>query len=249
VVVWLTIATHLALAGLLLRIPALDVLILGQYVAYHAAMTWAFVHPRSRLFGPNLSHLPTRERVVALTFDDGPHPDVTPEVLAVLEAHGAKATFFLIGKWAERYPEQVRQIVAAGHVVGNHTFRHSYLFWANSPRRIREDVARAQDAILAAGAPRCRWFRAPVGIKNFFLHAALARLGLTLVSWDIRLPDAAEREGLVRRLRGRITPGSIVLLHDGHDRRPEGRPAIVETLPLVLREIDAMGYRCVALGD
>jgi peptidoglycan/xylan/chitin deacetylase (PgdA/CDA1 family) len=235
-----------AVVGLLEFVPVLA----AACVAYHGWLAWGVMHPRSRLFGPNRSRLCTPERVVALTFDDGPHPEITPKVLEILRERGVRATFFLIGKWVERHPDLARRIVADGHAVGNHTQRHSCAFWAHSPRRLAGELEQAQRAIHTACGETCRWFRAPVGLKSPFLHEALARRGLELVSWDARrlgrLPR--DRARLMRRLERRLVPGSILLLHDGHDRRPEGNPAVVGALPVVLDALAALDYRCVPLG-
>lgn len=232
-----TILAHAALLLLFLRIPAVTASVLVAYAAYHAGLAWAVCHPRSRLLGPNRARLDTDEKVVALTFDDGPHPTLTPRVLEILREHGVKATFFLIGKWAREHPDIAKRIVDEGHAVGNHTSRHTYLFWANAPGGVRAEVERAQDEIASAAGVRCRLFRCPVGLKSPFLHRVLDRLGLTLVSWDVRFT------GSMRHVR----PGSILLLHDGHDRDPAGRPGVLEVLPIVLRELERGGYRCVAL--
>lgn len=230
----ITVVAHLALLLVLLGEPAVTALALGGYLAYHGWIAWGVMHPRSRLFGPNRSRLDTAERAVALTFDDGPHPVVTPQVLDILRAHGARATFFLIGKWVERHPEIARRIVAEGHGVGNHSYSHSYMHWAFPPARLAEDVGRAQQAIERACGVSCRWFRAPVGLKSCFLRRALAGQGLQLVSWSAR----PGRE---------IQPGAILLLHDGHDRKPQGNPAVILALPRLLDGLEQRGYRCIPL--
>ena len=253
----LTVAAHGLLPGLLLGSRTLDAAILIAYVGYHVAVGYAFVHPRARLFGANLSRLPTREKVIGLTFDDGPHPEITPRVLDLLKARGVRATFFLVGREAERHPEIARRVAAEGHLVGNHTFAHSYLFWAWGRGRQAEDVARAQEAIRGATGVVCRFFRAPVGLKNFLLDGVLRRTGLALVSWEVRFLDRpARRRGappdrgrLERRLRRRLRPGAILALHDGHDRKPEGNPAVLDALPPLLDAIAALGYRSVRLDD
>ena len=245
----LTIVAHLLLLLLFLRVPALSATLLCAYGAYHGLTAWGVLHPRSRLFGPNRSRLSTSERVVALTFDDGPHPDLTPRVLEILRARGVRATFFVIGSAVRRYPEIVRQIVRDGHELGNHTDEHSYGFWALPPRKLWQDVHQAQQSIETVGGTRCRWFRAPVGIKSCFLHPVLRRQQLELVSWGVRFLERGphDRARMERRLR-RVAPGSILLLHDGHDRRPEGRPGVVLALPLVLDVLRDRGYRCVPLA-
>jgi peptidoglycan/xylan/chitin deacetylase (PgdA/CDA1 family) len=244
----LTIAAHAALLLLFLRVPAVTVSVLVAYAAYHAVLAWAVCHPRSSILVPNRSRLDTKEKLVALTFDDGPHPTLTPRVLDLLDAHGAKATFFLIGRAARQHPEVARRIAERGHEIANHTSRHTYLFWANPPRRVRDEVARAQGEIAAASGKPCRLFRCPVGLKPPFLRGALERAGLALVSWGIRIPCEAGTDAAViaRRLR-RVRPGSILLLHDGHDRREEGRPGVLDVLPVVLRDLENAGYRFVSL--
>jgi peptidoglycan/xylan/chitin deacetylase (PgdA/CDA1 family) len=243
-----TIAAHAALLLVLLRVPALTAAVLASYAVYHAVLAWAVCHPRSRLLGPNRSRLDTREKVVALTFDDGPHPTLTPRVLDILREHRAKATFFLIGREATHHPDVARRIADEGHEIGNHTSRHSYLFWANPPGRLRAEVQRAQEEIATASGTTCRLFRCPVGLKSPFLAGALAKQGLALVSWSIRIPcEAGTDPAKVARRLKHLRPGSILLLHDGHDRRPEGRPGVVQVLPLVLRQLESAGYRCVGL--
>lgn len=245
-----SVGAHLLLLLLLVGSPALSVGVLVLYASYHGLVAWGILHPRSRLFGPNRSRLSTTERVVALTFDDGPDPEVTPRVLELLRARGVRATFFLIGRSARRHPEIVRRIVAEGHAVGNHSDGHSYMFWALPPARLLRDVRGAQRAIEEASGGRCRWFRAPVGLKNCFLHSVLKRHGLDLVSWELRFLDRrpVDARRLAARVRRRVAAGSIVLLHDGHDRKPAGRPEVLAALPIVLNVLEEEGYRCVPLG-
>jgi len=245
----LALGAHLLLLLLLVRSPALSAGVLVVYAAFHALVAWGVLHPRSRLFGPNLSRLATGERVAALTFDDGPHPDITPRVLDMLRARGVQATFFLIGRAVRTHPDIVRRIVAEGHAIGNHSDEHSYSFWAFLPARLRQDIGSAQRAIEASSCAPCRWFRAPVGLKNCFLHPVLKRHGLELVSWRIRFLDRPhlDPQRVAARLRRRLRPGSILMLHDGHDRRPQGRPETLVVLPLVLDVLDEAGYRCVKL--
>ncbi len=244
----LSIVAHLLLLLLFLRVPTLSVATLLVYGSYHGLAAWGVLHPRSRLFGPNRSRLTTSERAVALTFDDGPHPEVTPRVLEILRTRDVRATFFVIGSAVRQHPEIVRQIVLDGHGVGNHSDRHSYGFWALPPWKLLREVGRAQRTIEAITGTPCRWFRAPVGMKSCFLRSVLRRQHLELVSWNVRFLERGplDRARMERRLR-RVVPGSILMLHDGHDRRPEGRPAVLLALPLVLDVLREKGYRCVPL--
>jgi peptidoglycan/xylan/chitin deacetylase (PgdA/CDA1 family) len=249
VFVWVTLAVHVALTAIALGNPWVTGGVLGVYVVYHVVVAWGVLHPQSGVFGPNCRRMATSEPVVALTFDDGPHPEVTPRVLDILREHDARATFFLIGKWAERHPDIVRRIVAEGHQIGNHSWSHSYLFWAWSPRLLREDLERGQRVLRSLSGTPCRWFRAPVGMKAPWLSDVLERLGLRLVSWEVRFftRGAADPARLARTLRRRLAPGSVLMLHDGHDRKPVGNPAVLDALPRLLESLSSLGYRCVSL--
>ncbi|MBZ5638598.1 MAG: polysaccharide deacetylase family protein [Acidobacteriia bacterium] len=246
----LSVAMHLALLALLLRNGPLTAGVLLGYGMYHVFVAWGVLHPRSRIFGPNRSRLRTRDRVAVLTFDDGPHPEVTPRVLEILRAKGIHATFFLVGKHVDRHPDVVRRIVADGHTLGCHSYGHSYLFWLLPASRLLREVRASKAAVEAASGKPCAWFRAPVGMKSCLLRRVLARSGLELVSWEVRFPqrNPLRRDGPHRRRLRRVSPGSILLLHDGHDRKVEGCPEVIDLLPRLLSDLDAMGYRCVPLS-
>lgn len=211
-------------------------------VALHLAVVWGTLRPDSRLSGPVLTRLRTDERVVWLTIDDGPS-DETPAVLDLLDAHGARATFFIVGERARERPELVREIARRGHGIGNHSDTHpTGRFWALGPRAMREQIERAQATLTSiTGAPPI-WFRAVVGMANPFVAAPLQRLGLARVAWSARGFDGrvADPARVLRRVERQLAPGAIVLAHEG---APHGRN--VEMLDLMLRRFDALGYRCV----
>jgi peptidoglycan/xylan/chitin deacetylase (PgdA/CDA1 family) len=211
-------------------------------LASHAPFLWGTLRPGSRLFGPVLARLPTREPVVWLTIDDGPS-DETPAILDLLEAHGARATFFLVGERAAARPDLVRGIARRGHGIGNHSARHPQAwFWALPPARMRAEVADAQRTLQALTGRPPRWFRAVVGMANPFVAAPLREHGLARVAWSARGYDAVLRDpvAVVARIERDLAPGAIVLLHEGarHGRN-------VEVLARLLRRLDALGYRCV----
>lgn len=211
-------------------------------VATHLALLWGTLRPDSRLFGPALSRLDTNDRVLWLTIDDGPSEE-TPAVLDLLDAHGARATFFLVGDRARRHPELVRQIVRRGHGVGNHSDSHpTARFWALGPREMRDEIHRAQATLTELTGTPPVWFRAVVGMANPFVFAPLQKLGLARVAWTARGFDGAvsDPERVVSRVERLLAPGVIVLAHEG---APHGRN--VETLALMLRRFDELGYRCV----
>jgi peptidoglycan/xylan/chitin deacetylase (PgdA/CDA1 family) len=214
-----------------------------------AVLAWSVVGTLlAYLFAPGFD-LPWRVirrvpgRRVALTFDDGPHPETTPHILAALRLSGARATFFLVGEAAARWPDLVRQIVADGHALGNHTQRHRILL-LRTARQLEEEVAACQRALWHLGiVPRL--FRPPHGFKPIGLHRVLRRQGLRLVAWQgsIRDTDAPGARAIVERAVALARPGRILLLHDNPRCGDETARAI---LPIVDR-VRSMGFELVAL--
>jgi peptidoglycan/xylan/chitin deacetylase (PgdA/CDA1 family) len=199
--------------------------------------------PRSRLLGPNLSRLPDTadfENRVALTFDDGPDPKVTPKVLDILGEHGARATFFVIGQRADQYPEIVSETARRGHRIENHSYTHAHGFAFFGPRALARDIDRAQQSLARASGRRPVFFRAPAGIRNPWFEPVLAQRGLNLASWTRRGYDAVDREAerVTRRLLKGLAARDVLLLHDGSAARSRnGQPVVLEALP---RLLDAM---------
>ncbi len=219
---------------------------LASLVAVHLLFVWGTLRPQSRLFGPVLVRLPTREPVVWLTVDDGPSDD-TMAMLDLLDEHGARATFFVVAERAAARPELVREIVRRGHGLGNHSTSHpSAWFWALGPRRMAAEIANAQRLLQAASGVSPHWFRAVVGMANPFVAASLKRLGLARVAWSARGFDAVDGDParVVARIERDLAPGAIVLLHEsaGHGRS-------VEILQALLERMGALGYRSVLPED
>ncbi len=236
---------HAAAVLAILLQPARWVSVLFLVWLDHVALMIAGLTARSVALGPNIDRLPDRENepgMIALTFDDGPDPEATPRILELLAAHDVHATFFLIGRQAERYPELVRGIARAGHTIGNHTWRHSYLFPLYPPSLVAREIDRTQDLITELTGTTPRFFRAPAGVRPPWLEPALARRGLDLVSWSCRGFDSGSRspESVLRRVLTRLTTRDIVLLHDGRWRLERGRkpvaPEILEDLLVEIRD-------------
>lgn len=234
---------HVAGAAAMVAAPAQWPLVTGVLLANHAALGALSCWPRGSLLGPNLSRLPedaARAGKIALTFDDGPDPLVTPRVLDLLESHAAPATFFFIGNRVEEHPEIVAETVRRGHRVENHTYRHANSFAFNGPSALEREIDLAQDLLARVCGRRPAWFRAPAGMRNPWLDWVLTRCRLSLVSWTRRGFDAVDRrpERVAGRLLKDLAAGDVLLLHDGSaavDRR--GRPVVLEVLPRLLDAI------------
>ncbi len=252
---WLSLAVHgAALFAVLVR-RELWPWALGALVLNHAAITAGGLLPRCTWLGENITRLPAAQAARgawALTIDDGPEPAVTPQVLDILDAHGAKATFFCIAKLVAQHPELAAQIVARGHSIQNHSHGHPHAFSLWGTRRIEAELQAAQTVLANIHGVVPRYFRAPAGLRNIFLAPVLHRLGLRLVSWTRRGYDTRESrpEVVLTRLMPGLQGGAILLLHDGHAARSaEGRAVILDVLPPLLEAAHQRGLRSVTLSE
>jgi len=254
---WLgaSVGVHAAAAGAALLVPDTAAWALGAVVLNHAALAAAGLSPRSSLLGPNVTRLPPAAAArgeFALTLDDGPDPAVTPAVLDLLAEHRVRATFFCIAERARAHPALVREIVAAGHSVQNHSQVHRHNFSLLGPTAIEREITAAQDTLADITGVRPFCFRAPAGFRNPMLDPVLHRLGLNLVSWTRRGFDTreADPQRVLARLAKGLAAGDILLLHDGHARRTAaGRAVLLDVLPALLERCRAAGLRAVTLRD
>ena len=195
-----------------------------------------------------IHRLPASVRAVALTFDDGPDRVWTPQVLTLLRAHHARATFFIVGERALARPDLVRAELRLGE-VGDHTASHRDL--QRLPvAAAREEIARGADEIAQAGAPRPTLFRPPIGHETAgLIDWALHSEGLRTVLWTVAVERYTNHEpttAAVRDVLARVRPGAIILAHDGG---PPGRARTLAALPGLLDGLRRRGYRVVSVGD
>jgi peptidoglycan-N-acetylglucosamine deacetylase len=221
----------------------------------HLAVTAAGLWPRSSVLGPNwtqLPEVPANANSIALTIDDGPDPDVTPQVLDLLDRHSARATFFCIGALAGRYPSLTREIVARGHAVESHSQTHNHTFSVRGPVALAREVAMAQRTLTELTGERPVFFRAPAGLRNVFLEPVLQAFDLRLVAWTKRGFDTRERdpERVRQRLLNKLAARDILLLHDGNAATTaDGQPVALSVLPYVLEAAKQRGFRFVTLRE
>ena len=206
---------------------------------------------RVRLFVNAVLRGPRGARGVALTFDDGPDPISTPLVLDALDARGAKATFFVIGKKAEAHPELVRDMLRRGHAIGLHSYEHDRLFSLRPERVVRADLERGLAVLQAITGERTSWFRPPIGHTNPILARVAEDLDLLVVGWSVSARDGtarAEESACLARVRSGLDDGAIVLLHDAAERADHS-PLAPRLVPQVLAAIDDRNLTVVPLAS
>jgi len=215
----------------------------GMPALFLAMFADGVARPGSSVLYPTVRRGPREGRRVALSFDDGPDPEVTPRVLDLLDRHRAKATFFCVAEKAAAHPDLAREIVRRGHGVANHSLRHSNAFALYGLLRLRRDVESAQAILGGLTGRRPSFFRAPVGFRSPLLDPVLARCGLRYVSWTRRGLDGVDRDAarVLRRLTGALAAGDILLLHDT-------RPTVLAVLPDLLERVAAQGLTSVTLA-
>jgi peptidoglycan/xylan/chitin deacetylase (PgdA/CDA1 family) len=249
-----SVALHAAAIPALAIAPRQWPWVLGALVADHHVLIAGGLWPRSTVLGPNLrrSKAAAAANAVALTFDDGPDPVVTPRVLDLLDARRAKATFFCIGEHAASHRGVAAEIARRGHRLENHSYTHRNGFFFHAPATLDREIGLCQDELERASGRRPSFFRAPAGIRSPLLQSALTRAGLRLTSWTRRGFDAASNDDVrvAARLTRNLAAGDIILLHDGaRHRRPSSGPVVLRALPKVLDAIEAAGLAAVPLMD
>lgn len=245
---------HGAALVLLLTSPqawrwAVAIVLISQLMLMAAGL-W----PRSSCLGANLVRLPAtaaQRGEVALTIDDGPDPEVTPQVLAILAQHDVHATFFCIGARAAAQPEICLRILAAGHRIENHGARHPTFLSLSGPAGWRREIMEGQHILQQVTGQAPHFYRAVAGLRNPFLDPVLHDCGLQLASWTHRGFDTRERdpEKVLQRLTHSLAAGDILLLHDGNAARsPSGEALIVSVLPRLLKAIQVRQLTPVTLA-
>ncbi|MBV8720781.1 MAG: polysaccharide deacetylase family protein [Candidatus Eremiobacteraeota bacterium] len=217
--------------------------------------------PANQLFGKTLVSGPKNERIVALTYDDGPNPPYTDEILSVLRAEHVRATFFVVGRAVQAYPRVVRREVEGGNAVGNHTWSHGHLLLYDGSG-LRRTLERTDQAIFAASGVHTRIMRPPYGARDWLVLGEVRKLGYTPVMWSVPLANDWEYPPpriIAARVLRYVGDGAIIDLHDGnqgivcaHARvtaRVCDRSADVEATRLIVEALKRRGYRFVTIPE
>lgn len=223
----------------------------AAFVAYASFATLGVVFPQLEMFGDVFWRGDVDESVVALTFDDGPHPDTTRQVLAILARGGHKATFFVVGRKVHEHADVVREIHEAGHELALHGYAHDRLYAFKTPSYVKQDIERTQRAIEEACGAVPTLFRPPMAHVSSRTAAGVKRAHVRLVGYSIRGLDGlggANPERVVDRVERRLARGAVVLLHDAAER-DDFTPASIEALPRLLDTIDGRGMTTVTMSE
>ncbi len=207
-------------------------------------------HVFSYLNGRLLCQVETAEKRLALTFDDGPHPKHTPQLLDMLERKGIQATFFVVGRRVRHFPDIVQRIAESGHEIGNHTYHHLPLPFLPS-FLIRHQLSETENAVTRATGKRMRFMRPPVGWFTPRVLRVARAMGYEPVIGTVH-PNDSRRPGesaIVERVRQRIQPGAIIILHDGGWRISADRSGTVAAADRLTDELLEGGYRFETLSQ
>ena len=218
-------------------------------VLFSVAGVWRLSSlPDLQVFGEIKSQAMISEKVVALTFDDGPTPDKTNQILQILAEEQIPATFFLIGQEVQQHPQLVRQILAAGHQVGNHSFSHQRMIF-KSPAFVAGEIEQTDKLLRDSGVDGVIYFRPPYGKKLLVLPWYLMKHHRVSVTWDVAPENfpkiAKDPQVLVDYTVQQTKPGSIILLHVMYD----SRQATMQAVPQIIRQLKAQGYRFVTVHE
>src|SRR5690242_20448100 len=224
-----------------------------------AATAFGAVYPRSQMFGETICRTAS-PRQLAITFDDGPNPTITPKLLDLLDRYDAKATFFVIGRFVHECSGLTKQIADRGHLLANHTQTHPNLFWM-SPNAVRDELKRCQGALQDATGMEAKYFRPPYGFRNPWVVSSARELGMQTVMWTLIPRDwrARSTEWLAQRMqpiaqraeRSAVHgTGDVLCLHDGAHRALGGdRSHTIGALEYWLPRWRDVGLKFVTISE
>jgi len=223
------------------------ILFLGLLALTAKGLYWIMTSETYQIAGEIYPSVQTAEKVVALTFDDGP-TQLAPEIVKILKDKGVTATFYLIGENIEKFNKEARMIVKAGHEIGNHSYSHQRMI-LKSPLFIDSEINTTNQLIRAIGYEGDITFRPPFGKKLFILPAFLEKQGIKTITWDVEptknLGASASAEAITKYVVNHAKPGSIILIHPWYGEKNNSRAAI----PAIINELKSDGFRFVSVSE
>jgi len=251
----LSSANPAQITGIILLAVAATVFFINSLLAaavfffYILLCVVASFSPRSNFFLPVISRGNTGQNLVALTFDDGPAEPTTRQIMDLLDKYSVKATFFVSGANALSYPEIIREIIARGHTIGNHSFNHNPFVMLRGYDYLYQEIFRAQEALRKMGIQTLA-FRPPVGIINPKLAPILDKLGMFCVTFNCRAFDIGNRrvKNISSKILKKVKADDIILLHDVPPRRKEDSVILLSEIESILAGLIVKGLKIVPLS-
>ena len=202
-------------------------------LAYMSILALGSIFIQFNFYFRSLNRAPTTQKIIALTFDDGPDPEISPIILELLVKYNMKATFFCVGKKIADNVNLLQKIDESGHLIGNHSFSHSNYFSLSSSKKIKLELDKTTELITKSIGKKPRLFRPPFGVSNPSIATALKKTGLVSVGWSLRsLDTVSSSEKVLRKLKRKLKSGDVILFHDNRKNTPE----ILESFLLWLDE-------------
>lgn len=222
------------------KVPVLSYILLA--ISYSLILFYGSYFVHSQFYMKTICKADTVEKKIALTFDDGPLNNHTPQILSVLETCKVKATFFCIGKNAANHTDLLKQAHRQGHIIGSHSYSHSFWFDLLSSKKMEADLQEAHNLFKEALGLSVQWFRPPYGVTNPNLKKAVEHMGYTAIGWNVRSMDTVAKDDqvLLNKLKQSLKPGAIYLFHDT-------MPITVKVLPDFIIYAQQQGYEITPL--
>ncbi len=218
----LNIVSFILLLVILITGNRLLVSLVFLALAYMSILALGSIFIQFNFYFRSLNRAPTTQKIIALTFDDGPDPAISPIILELLAKYNAKATFFCVGKKIADNINLLQKIDESGHLIGNHSFSHSNYFSLSSSKKIKLELDKTTELITKSIGKKPRLFRPPFGVSNPSIATALKKTGLVSVGWSLRsLDTVSSSEKVLRKLKRKLKSGDVILFHDNRKNTPE----------------------------
>lgn len=212
------------------------------FVVYLVMLVYGSYNVRSNFYVKTVSSVRTHQKQIAISFDDGPAPAYTPEILRILREHDVKAAFFCIGKKVEEHQSILKQVHEEGHIIGNHSYSHDMWFDLFPSRKMTDDLEKMNAATQKVIGVTPKLFRPPYGVTNPNLKRAIQKCNFISIGWNIRSMDTVIKDAqkLLSKVTGSLKPGAVILFHDTSK-------ATLDMLSSFIQKARSMGYEIVRL--
>lgn len=212
------------------------------------ALIWLSFIPSVSIYSTN--RLKTNEKIIALTFDDGPDPDATLKILNILKKDSIKASFFVVGKNVAKYPEILKQIHQEGHLIGNHSLNHQYNFFSGPNKAVKE-LNTTDDLIFKQTNLKPKIYRPPFGLRIWWQAKAIQGAGYKLITWDNMTKDywGIPADKICQNILKKARPGGVIVLHDGHEGTAKSKTFVVQALPELIKQLKKQGYSFLRIDE